>query len=79
MMNPSAAPVQWIAGAALGFIIGDQIAIPDWVDLLYLGWLWRLVAQPSIFIPRLSRALELPWLIWKYGENLPPMRALSDQ
>jgi len=22
----------------------------------------------------LSRALELPWLIWKYGEKLPPMR-----
>jgi len=58
-------------GAALGFITGDQAAIPDWADRLYLGWLWRLVAQPRIFIPRLSRALELPWLIWKYGEKLP--------
>jgi N-acetylglucosaminyldiphosphoundecaprenol N-acetyl-beta-D-mannosaminyltransferase len=61
-------------GAALGFLTGDQISIPDWADRFYLGWLWRLVAQPSIFIPRLSRALELPWLIWKYGEKLPPMR-----
>jgi len=77
--NLSYRPAIHCTGAALGFITGDQIAIPDWVDLLYLGWLWRLVAQPSIFIPRLSRALELPWLIWKYGENLPPMRALSDQ
>ena len=59
-------------GAALGFITGDQSAIPDWADRLYLGWFWRLVAQPRIFIPRLSRALELPWLIWKYGEKLPP-------
>jgi exopolysaccharide biosynthesis WecB/TagA/CpsF family protein len=61
-------------GAALGFITGDQAAIPDWADRFFLGWLWRLVAQPGIFVPRLSRALELPWLIWKYGEKLPPMR-----
>jgi len=61
-------------GAALGFITGDQPAIPDWADRFFLGWLWRLVAQPSIFISRLSRALELPWLIWKYGEKLPPTR-----
>jgi exopolysaccharide biosynthesis WecB/TagA/CpsF family protein len=61
-------------GAALGFITGDQAAIPDWADRIYFGWLWRLVAQPRIFIPRLSRALELPWLIWKYGEKLPTAR-----
>jgi N-acetylglucosaminyldiphosphoundecaprenol N-acetyl-beta-D-mannosaminyltransferase len=72
--NLSYRPAIHCTGAALGFITGDQRAIPDWADRLYLGWLWRLVAQPSIFIPRLSRALELPWLIWKYGEKLPPMR-----
>jgi len=76
--NLSYRPAIHCTGAALGFITGDQRAIPDWVDRLYLGWLWRLVAQPSIFIPRLSRALELPWLIWKYGEKLPPMRRRSD-
>jgi UDP-N-acetyl-D-mannosaminuronic acid transferase (WecB/TagA/CpsF family) len=65
-------------GAALGFITGDQPAIPDWADRLYLGWLLRLVAQPRIFLPRLIRGFELPWLIAKYGDNLPPMRALSD-
>jgi len=69
-------PAIHCTGAALGFITGNQRAIPDWADRLYLGWLWRLVAQPGIFIPRLSRALELPWLIWKYGEKLPPMRAV---
>ena len=72
--NLSYRPAIHCIGAALGFVTGDQRAIPDWADRLYLGWLWRLVAQPSIFIPRLSRALELPWLIWKYGEKLPPMR-----
>ena len=61
-------------GAALGFLTGDQIKIPDWVDRFYLGWFWRLLARPRILIPRLSRALELPWLIWRYKENLPPLR-----
>ena len=58
-------------GAALGFITGDQITIPDWADRFYLGWLFRLFAQPYRFIPRLWRACSLPWLIWKYGEKLP--------
>jgi N-acetylglucosaminyldiphosphoundecaprenol N-acetyl-beta-D-mannosaminyltransferase len=61
-------------GAALGFLTGDQIGIPDWADRLFLGWFWRLLAQPRTFIPRLSRGLELPWLLWKYGESLPPTR-----
>jgi N-acetylglucosaminyldiphosphoundecaprenol N-acetyl-beta-D-mannosaminyltransferase len=74
--NLSYRPAIHCIGAALGFITGDQTAIPDWADRFYLGWLWRLVAQPSTFIPRLSHALELPWLIWKYGEKLPPMRAV---
>jgi exopolysaccharide biosynthesis WecB/TagA/CpsF family protein len=77
--NLSYRPAIHCIGAALGFITGDQVAIPDWVDRLYLGWLWRLVAQPRIFIPRLMRGFELPWLIWKYGEKLPPMRRGSDQ
>jgi len=72
--NLSYRPAIHCTGAALGFVTGDQTAIPDWADRFYLGWLWRLFAQPRIFIPRLSRALELPWLIWKYGEKLPPMR-----
>ena len=72
--NSSYRPAIHCTGAALGFVTGEQIPIPDWADRFYLGWLWRLVAQPRIFIPRLSRGLELPWLIWKYGEKLPPMR-----
>lgn len=72
--NLSYRPAIHCIGAALGFLTGDQSAIPDWADRLYLGWLWRLVAQPRIFIPRLSRACQLPWLIWKHGENLPPLR-----
>ena len=66
-------PAIHCTGAALGFITGDQTAIPDWADRFFLGWLFRMIAQPRIFIPRLMRGFELPWLIWKYGEKMPPM------
>jgi N-acetylglucosaminyldiphosphoundecaprenol N-acetyl-beta-D-mannosaminyltransferase len=69
--NLSYRPAIHCIGAALGFITGDQAAIPDWADRFYLGWFFRLVAQPAAFVPRLMRGLELPWLIWKYGEKLP--------
>ena len=76
--NLSYRPAIHCTGAALGFITGEQISIPDWADRLFLGWFFRLFAQPAIFIPRLSRALELPWLIWKYGKKLPPLEWRSD-
>ena len=72
--NLSYRPAIHCIGAALGFLTGDQIAIPDWADRFFLGWLWRLFSQPRTFVPRLSRGLELPWLLWKYGDTLPPMR-----
>jgi N-acetylglucosaminyldiphosphoundecaprenol N-acetyl-beta-D-mannosaminyltransferase len=70
-------PAIHCTGAALGFITGEQIPIPEWADRLYLGWLLRLISQPRRFVPRLIRGLELPWLIWKYGENLPALRKRS--
>jgi N-acetylglucosaminyldiphosphoundecaprenol N-acetyl-beta-D-mannosaminyltransferase len=72
--NLSFRPAIHCVGAALGFVTGDQIAIPNWADRVFLGWFWRLLAQPRTFVPRLIRGFELPWLIWKYGEKLPPMR-----
>lgn len=72
--NLSYRPAIHCTGAALGFITGDQVAIPDWADRFYLGWLFRLIAEPHDFFPRLMRGFQLPWLIWRYGEKLPPMR-----
>jgi UDP-N-acetyl-D-mannosaminuronic acid transferase (WecB/TagA/CpsF family) len=60
-------------GAALGFVTGYQIGIPDWADRLYLGWLLRLLSQPRRFLPRALNALALPGLIIRYGENIPPL------
>jgi exopolysaccharide biosynthesis WecB/TagA/CpsF family protein len=73
-VNLSYRPAIHCIGAALGFLTGEQVAIPDWADRFYLGWLFRLLAQPRIFIPRLARAFELPTLLIKYRENLPPLR-----
>jgi exopolysaccharide biosynthesis WecB/TagA/CpsF family protein len=61
-------------GAALGFLTGDQKPIPDWADRLYLGWLLRLARNPRRYFRRFWTAHELPGLIMKYGEKLPPMR-----
>jgi len=71
--NLSYRPAIHCIGAALGFITGDQIAIPKWADRFYLGWLVRLFSEPRRFIPRLWRAHNLPWLIWKHGDKVPPL------
>jgi UDP-N-acetyl-D-mannosaminuronic acid transferase (WecB/TagA/CpsF family) len=73
--NASYRPAIHCIGAALGFLTGDQVRIPDWADRLYLGWLLRLFAQPRIFLPRLWSARELPGMIAKYGERLPPIKS----
>ncbi len=65
-------------GAALGFLTGDQIKIPDWADRLYLGWFLRLLAQPRVFIPRLTRAAQLPLLIYRYGEKSAAARGSAE-
>jgi len=75
--NLSYRPAIHCIGAALGFVTGEQISIPDWADRIYLGWLLRLMTQPHRFVPRLIYGLQLPWLIWKYGENLPPLGRTS--
>ncbi|HZR78199.1 MAG TPA: WecB/TagA/CpsF family glycosyltransferase [Chthoniobacterales bacterium] len=58
-------------GAALGFLTGDQVAIPGWADRYYLGWAVRLFSQPRVFIPRLAKALELPLLMLRYRSEMP--------
>lgn len=51
-------------GAAIAFLTGGQARIPTWVDRCYLGWLARIVQQPSRFLPRyLSAAFSFPQVI----------------
>lgn len=60
-------------GAALGFLTGDQPPIPDWADKFYFGWLLRLLREPRAFLPRYLSIKELPDMMLRYGENLPPL------
>jgi len=61
-------------GAALGFIAGYQVAIPDWADRLYLGWFLRLLSNPRRFAPRALNAFALRGMIRRFGEQLPEER-----
>lgn len=65
-------------GAAIAFLSGDQVRIPDWADHLYLGWLFRCISAPTRYIPRYWSAIKLIPLLWRYRAMLPPMKTVSD-
>lgn len=58
-------------GAAIAFLSGDQVGIPVWADRMYLGWLFRTVADPKRFGPRYWEARKLLKLMVRYRERLP--------
>lgn len=58
-------------GAAIGFLSGDQVNIPDWADHFFLGWFFRCWSEPSKFLPRYWKARKLLPILLKYRENLP--------
>jgi N-acetylglucosaminyldiphosphoundecaprenol N-acetyl-beta-D-mannosaminyltransferase len=60
-------------GAAIGFLSGDQVAIPGWADRMCLGWLLRCLSNPGKFVPRYVRALRLVGLAIRYRDKPPPM------
>jgi UDP-N-acetyl-D-mannosaminuronic acid transferase (WecB/TagA/CpsF family) len=72
-LNLAYRPAIHCIGAAIGFLTGDQVRIPTWADKLYLGWLFRSISEPKVFVPRFWSARKLPWLIWKYRDRLPPI------
>ena len=52
-------------GAAISFFTGSQAKISPLIDKLGLGWLWRSIKTPSVFIPRYLKAFSLFNLILK--------------
>lgn len=60
-------------GAAIAFLSGDQVPIPVWADRMYLGWLFRSMAQPRRFVPRYWGARKLLGLMVRYRERLPEL------
>jgi UDP-N-acetyl-D-mannosaminuronic acid transferase (WecB/TagA/CpsF family) len=63
-------------GAAIAFMSGGQVHIPNWVDRWMLGWLWRIMSNPVVYAPRYWRALRLGSLVFRFGSQpLPPFKA----
>lgn len=58
-------------GAAIAFLSGDQVHIPEWADRLYLGWLFRCLSSPRRYVPRYLSAPQLLPLLWRYRDQLP--------
>lgn len=58
-------------GAAIAFLSGDQVRIPEWADRFYLGWLLRCMSSPRRYVPRYFSASQLVPLLWRYRDQLP--------
>lgn len=66
-------PAIHCVGAAIGFLTGEQAAIPVWADRLYLGWLLRTLQSPRRFASRYWNARKLYPLLRRYRDQLPPL------
>jgi UDP-N-acetyl-D-mannosaminuronic acid transferase (WecB/TagA/CpsF family) len=60
-------------GAAIGFLSGNQVRIPNWGDRFYLGWLFRCLSEPKKFVPRYWKAIKLAPLMIRYRDNPPEL------
>ena len=68
-------PAIHCVGAAIAFISGDQVIIPEWADYLYLGWLYRCFSDPKRYGPRYWEARKLVQMMVRYRSELPPLDA----
>jgi UDP-N-acetyl-D-mannosaminuronic acid transferase (WecB/TagA/CpsF family) len=69
--NLSYLPAIHCIGAAIAFLSGDQVHIPEWADAFYLGWLFRSISEPRRYIPRYWDARKLFPLMARYRDRLP--------
>jgi exopolysaccharide biosynthesis WecB/TagA/CpsF family protein len=69
--NLSYLPAIHCIGAAIAFLSGDQVRIPDWADRLYLGWLYRCISEPRRYVPRYWAARKLVSLLIRFRDRLP--------
>jgi len=58
-------------GAAIAFFSGQQANIPNWGDRFYLGWLFRCIQNPKLYVPRYFKAFQLAAFIFRYGQQQP--------
>jgi UDP-N-acetyl-D-mannosaminuronic acid transferase (WecB/TagA/CpsF family) len=58
-------------GAALAFMSGRQVKIPEWADRIFMGWFFRCLHKPLVFVPRYWKALRLARWVYRYKSELP--------
>lgn len=68
-------PAIHCVGAAIAFLSGDQVLIPEWADHFYFGWLYRCFSDPKRYAPRYWEARKLVRLLVRYRSELPPLEA----
>jgi len=51
-------------GAAIAFLSGVQTKIPFWADKFYMGWMFRILDKPFLYIPRYFKSTVLIWKIY---------------
>lgn len=71
--NLSYKPSILCTGAAIAFLSGLQAKIPNWADKSYLGWLLRCFQNPRVFVPRYLSAVNLLYLLFRYGQRPPKL------
>lgn len=67
-------PSIFCTGAAIAFLSGLQAYIPLWADKLYLGWLFRILQNPKLFLVRYWKARRLVGLILKHKIAAPKLK-----
>ena len=68
-------PAIHCVGAALGFLTGDENAIPEWAQRHHLGWLARLTSQPRMLLPRMAIAVSVAAMVLRYRSEMPRLRS----
>lgn len=53
------------SGAAIAFLTGRQAKIPLFVDKLFLGWLFRILFSPNLYLHRYLNSFKLFFMISK--------------
>jgi N-acetylglucosaminyldiphosphoundecaprenol N-acetyl-beta-D-mannosaminyltransferase len=69
--NLSYKPAIICTGAAIAFLTGQQASIPNWGDKFYLGWLFRCIQNPKLYVPRYFKAFQLATYMFRYGQQQP--------
>jgi N-acetylglucosaminyldiphosphoundecaprenol N-acetyl-beta-D-mannosaminyltransferase len=69
--NLSYKPAIICTGAAIAFLTGQQASIPNWADKIFLGWFFRCIEKPKLYVPRYFKAFKLVLLMMQYGKRSP--------